>query len=198
MPPDDPYGIKNAYSGKISDADRAFLNLFETEDGGDAEQALRLGLLQQNVSKAAYGGLGDILSSGGMTPQQRAMLSATMSRSLGAQAQQAGLGLGRRAAAQGIGGTGLANAGLGQIQSGLLSAQQQGEEGINQQSLDLYRSALQSALGIAESDKDRKAREEQQKAGRTGFGGLLGGVAGSFLGPLGGAFGKYLGDELFD
>lgn len=194
---DDPYGIKNAMTGEISDADRAFLNLFTTEDGRSAEQELRNGLLQQNVAKAAYGGIGDILSAGGLTPQQRAMLSATLNRSLGMQSEQAGLGLGRRAAAQGIGGTGLANAGLGQVQSGLLSALQQGNEGIDKQSLDLYRSALQSALGIAEAEKNRQFESEEARKKRTGLAGLAGGIAGSFFGPLGGAAGEYVANKIF-
>ena len=129
-------------------------------------------------------GLADILNAQGLTPQQRAMMSATMSRSLGAQAEQGGLGLGRRAAAQGISGTGLANAGLGQIQSGLLSAMQQGEEGINQQSIDLYRSALQSALGITEAEKNRKFQENQQEKQKPNVFGTLAGLVGGPLGEL--------------
>ena len=145
----------------------------------------------------SYSGLADIINAGGLTPQQRAMFSAAMNRNLGLQAEQAGLGLGRRAAAQGIGGTGLANAGLGQVQSGLLSALQQGNEGIDQQSLDLYRSALQSALGIAEAEKNRQFDSEEARKKRTGLAGLAGGIAGSFFGPLGGAAGEYIADKIF-
>lgn len=129
-------------------------------------------------------GLADILNAQGLTPQQRAMMSATMNRNLGLQAEQGGLGLGRRAAAQGISGTGLANAGLGQIQSGLLSALQQGEEGINQQSVDLYRSAIQSALGITEAEKNRKFQENQQEKQKPNVFGALAGLVGGPLGEL--------------
>ena len=142
----------------------------------------------------SYTGLANIINAGGLTPEQRAMFSATMNRNLGLQAEQAGLGLGRRAAAQGIGGTGLANAGLGQIQSGLLSAQQQGEEGLNEKSLQMYMNALQTALGLSEREKDRQMQKEAQ--GSAGFG--LDDILGTGLGLMAGPFAEKAGSSLYD
>lgn len=154
-------------------------------------------LEQDRVAKDTNKRLSDIINARGLTPAQRAMFSAAMNRSLGLQAEQAGSGLGRRSAAQGISGTGLANAGLGQIQSGLLSAQQQGEGDLNQKSLDLYMNALNQILGINERQKDRNLQMQQMEDSKTGLGGLLGGLAGTFFGPVGGALGSKLGDKLF-
>lgn len=117
------------------------------------------------VSKSinnSYVGLADILDNKGFSPEQRAIYSNILNRNLGLQAEQAGLSLGRRAAAQGIGGTGLANAGLGQVQSGLLAAQQQGEQDINEAGFKAYQQALQTGIGLAEAEKQRQFEKSQQ------------------------------------
>lgn len=145
----------------------------------------------------SYSGLADIINAGGLTPQQRAMFSAAMNHNLGLQAEQAGLGLGRRAAAQGIGGTGLANAGLGQVQSGLLSAQQQGEEALNEKSLQMYMDALQTALGITEREKDRQAQKDAQNGSGFGFKDVLGAGLGLFGGKLAEGGSNALYDYIF-
>lgn len=116
-------------------------------------------VLAGNVGLDALEGLWNIINAQGLTPQQRAMFSAAMNRNLGMQAEQAGQGLGRRFAAQGIAGTGLANSALGQIQSGLLEAQQEGEEGLNKMGLDLYQNALQSGLSQNQFFRDLVSRE---------------------------------------
>lgn len=158
-----------------------------------AAEDLRSKYLSQAVPK-----LGSIVESEGLTPAQRSMLSAAMQRSLGTQAEQAGQGLGRRAAAQGISGTGLANANLAQVQSGLLQALQQGDEGINQKSQDLYMSALQSLLGIGERDRDRNIAmneaERQRKSNSFGLDDFFG----TALGLVGGPFAEKAGNKLFD
>lgn len=110
----------------------------------------------------SYAGLADILDNKGFSPEQRAIYSNILNRNLGLQAEQAGLGLGRKAAAQGISGTGLANAGLGQVQSGLLAAQQQGEQGINEAGFRAYQQALQTGLGLAEAERQRQFEKSQQ------------------------------------
>lgn len=142
----------------------------------------------------SYAGLADIINAGGLTPQQRAMFSATLNRNLGLQAEQAGLGLGRRAAAQGIGGTGLANAGLGQVQSGVLSAQQQGEEALNEKSLQMYMNALQTALGLNEAEKNRQMQKEAQKSSGFGFDDILS----TGLGLISGPFAEKAGNDLYN
>lgn len=141
--------------------------------------------------------LGDILNAGGLTPQQRAMLSAAMNRQLGLQAEAAGETAQRRAAAQGIAGTGIGNAMQGNVLSGLLAAQQEGEEGLNKYSLELYQNALQTLFGGLQRERDRQAQRYIADSQGTGLGGFIGGLAGSFLGPLGSTVGAKLGDKLF-
>lgn len=196
MPEYSPYDINNP---NLSEKDREELRAFyrdfvEADTGRPVEQAI----MEQDYYTKATRGLGDILSAGGLTPQQRAMLSAAMNRQLGLQAEQAGQASQRRAAAQGISGTGLANAMQGNIFSGLLSAQQQGESALDKYSLDLYQNALQTLFGASEKDKAQRMQAAAQEGG--GLGGFLGGAAGlltgSILGPAGEAIGGKLGSKL--
>ena len=159
---------------------------------------LKSSLIKQGDPYGVISEYMDIVNAGGLTPQQRAMLSAAMNRQLGMQAEQAGQATERRSAAQGIAGTGLANAQYGNVLSGLLSAQQQGEQGLNEYGLNLYQNALRALLGETDVANERQAQLEANKGG--GFGSFLGGLAGltagSILGPAGSAFGSKLGTKL--
>lgn len=130
-----------------------------TPDIQNKSYAEKQNVLAGNVGLDALEGLWNIINSQGFTPEQRAMFSATMNRNLGLQAEQAGQGLGRRFAQQGISGTGLANSALGQVQSGLLGAQQQGESDLNKMGFDLYQNALQSGLSQNQFFRDLISRE---------------------------------------
>jgi len=130
--------------------------------------------------------LRSIVESGGLTHEQRAILSAAGNRRLGKQAQSAGSALERRLAAQGIAGSGLGNAAFGGILSGLLGAQQGLPSSINQQSLNVLQNALRQ---LFQSEREMAL----QRAAQPGFGDVLGEIGGVF----GGKAAELLATELF-
>jgi len=137
--------------------------------------------------------LKDIIASGGLTPQQRAMMTSAMSRQLGRAAEGEKEAMSRRIAAQGIGGTGLANAALSGAQGNLLSAYQQGLSNIEQTGMNSYLQALYALYNA----RQNKELAEMQKEGQGGLGGLLGGVLGTFGGGIAGGAADWLSGQLF-
>ena len=102
----------------------------------DPFQALGLPVIHQGL-----------ISGQGLTPNQRAMLSAAMSRSIGRAGEAGQEALSRRLSAQGIGGTGLGNAALSGAQGDLLGLYQQGLSDINKADLEMYMNFLNLLAG---------------------------------------------------
>lgn len=124
-----------------------------------------------------------IIANQGLSPEQRAMMSAAMSRTLGRATEADQEALSRRLAAQGISNTGLGNAALTGAQGNLLSAYQQSLSNVDQQSLSAYLNAVNALFGGEMGEAARRSAEKMQEEA----------IKGQLIGKLGQAAGSYAG-----
>lgn len=140
----------------------------------------RQAYMEANPAQASYA---NIIQSGGLTPEQRAMFTAMQERRIASQQEAGGDALARRFAAQGIGGSGLANASLSNLFGQGLLARQEGESNLNQLALQ---NLMAATAGLADFERMRLGAQLQQEGWEARqpnwFGQTIGTIGGKFAG----------------
>ena len=111
----------------------------------------------------------------GLTPQQRNIFTGEAIKGASDVGNRLAGSYTKSAAAQGIGGSGLAQAGISNIGSDVLEAGQQGIAKVNEIDFKSYQDALKSLL---EREREERLRKSQQK----GLLSVVGDIAGSYAG----------------
>lgn len=181
------------YQSQLSDTTDRYVTA-KTKALDDREQAIAA----REAAQPGTEGLKDIVSAGGYTPEQKAILQRDANARLASSIETAQNALSRRFAGTGQEGTGVQEGAFQTVLGDFAKASQAAGLDIDKESLNAYFKAL-SQLSSEEQQVElaRLQAQLQEEAKGSGLAGFIGDVVGTFAGGFAGKAAEKLASSVF-